>query len=108
IFKQRTFVSRRGYSFQTFTPESAIFAALLNARTRGASADTQPQPEDAGQARLEKEQADKDRHESRWSDPAASPPPQNVARSKRHKLPMKKDSGKKRRTEGGSKPQASS
>ena len=91
----------------------------MNAKTRGASADTQPQPETpvadqqqrtktARTAHPEKEQADKDRLEKKRTEPAGSPPSQNVGKAKRRKLPMSKDSGKRKRSESSSKPHTSS
>ena len=84
---------------------------------RGASADTQPQPEtsvadqpegtrSARTAHPGKEKADKDRLERR-AEPARSPPSPKE-KAKRRKTLAKKDSGKRKRPESSSKPQASS
>ncbi|CAN1270129.1 hypothetical protein LINPERPRIM_LOCUS13809, partial [Linum perenne] len=93
--------------------ESSLFAALLNAKTRGAAGDTQPQPEASGadepQQRLsadrvqkDDQQADKKRPEKKRAASTGSPPPKHHGRAKRQKSIMRKDSSKK--TGGGSKP----
>ncbi|CAN1132878.1 hypothetical protein LINPERHAP2_LOCUS7308, partial [Linum perenne] len=93
--------------------ESSLFAALLNAKTRGAAGDTQPQPETSGadepQQRLsadrvqkDDQQADKKRPEKKRAASTGSPPPKHHGRAKRQKSIMRKDSSKK--TGGGSKP----
>ncbi|CAN1781901.1 hypothetical protein LINPERHAP1_LOCUS15598 [Linum perenne] len=106
------------YSSISAIEESSIFAALLNAKTRGAAGDTQPRPEgsraeqhepqkETDQTRPDKEKAEKERPEKKRSDQTSGPPEKNLERPKRRKTTMRKDSGKKK-TGGGSRPETPS